>query len=572
MMRPPQDDEDVSPAERLDEAFAQLRALPVSAFVWCVVGPVPMVLALLFGWADLTDGGVPGLGVAWWAAVLTAGWVWLKVTQAFFARAVWGCLLPVGGLPALSPGGWFRRTGALLAVTAWAVPALALAALTVVPFGWVFGFFHQATALAYTHDLGGRPWRELVRASAHLTHRELWAQHLSLVMLAVLAVLVWASVFGLGLMVPYLVSVLTGVESEFTRSPLAVAVSPLYLSLTVSLSWMIFSPYGRVVHVLRAFHGLSRRTGDDVLGRLQALRSRVSGGAAVVCFLILMGVGGGALRAEPPAVETPGPAREVPAAVAADPVDTARLSQAIRDTLAQREYQWRGPGAGEAGGETATHGPLAAVKDALRSVRDGLRTLDRWLSDASRRLRQLLGRSPGGAPSGEGGGLEGDALRAFLVVGGVLVVGGGLGLAVRAWHRRRRVVGSVGAGGAAAPAVDLAGEGTLASALPEDAWLQMARVQREAGDLRLAVRAVFLATVAAMGERRLIEIGRGKSNRDYVEELRRRAVGRSDVPEVFGRSVAVFERVWYGRHDVAPEWVSEVYENHQQLTRSVPTA
>lgn len=562
------DEEEVGASERLDEAFARLRALPGSALVWCVVGPVPMVLALLFCWADQTRGGGPGFGAAGWAVVLTAVWIWLKVTQAFFARAVWACQLPAGGLPRLSPGGWFRRTGALLVVAAGAVPALVLAAVAVVPFGWVFGFFHQATALAYTHDLGVRPWRGLVGASARLAHHEWWPRHLSLLMLAVLAVLVWGSVFVLGLMVPYLVAVLTGVESEFSRSPLAVAFSPLYLWITVSVSWMILGPYGRVLHVLHAFRGLSRRTGDDLLGRLQSVRWRDGGpgGLLPVLMMMIMVAAGARVRAEPASFEVPAPV-SAPAASAAEEV---RLSQAIRDTLSQRDYQWRGRGAGAAA--ASADGVLGALKDALRSVRDGLRAFDRWLSDAGRRLRRLLGAKPGGASSGGGSGLDGDALRAFLVVAGVVAGAGGLFFGVRAWCRRRRRVAPVLAGGAAVRAVDLADETTLASALPEDGWLELARVQREAGDPRLAVRAVFLATLAALGDRRLLEIGRGKSNRDYLHELRRRSVARRDVPEVFGRSVAVFERAWYGWHDVAPEWVSELLENHQRLTGNAPSA
>jgi hypothetical protein len=90
--------------------------------------------------------------------------------------------------------------------------------------------------------------------------------------------------------------------------------------------------------------------------------------------------------------------------------------------------------------------------------------------------------------------------------------------------------------------------------------------------LRLAVRAVFLATLAALGERRLIDIARSKSNRDYAVELRLRTAARREVPEVFGRSVNVFERAWYGLHEVAPEWVQELLENHQRLTSRVPSA
>ena len=561
----------MSSPERLDEAFARLRALPVSALVWCVAGPVPMVLGLLFFWSDLTRGGRPALGAAEWAVVLAGAFIWLKIAQAFFARAVWGGLLPEGGLPALTVGGWFRRTGALLAVTAVAVPAQALAGLTVLPFGWVFGFFHHATALAYTHDLGPRPLRALARASARLCHHELLAQHLSLLMLVVLGVLVWASVFALGLLLPYLLQVVTGVESEFTRSPLAVAFSSMYFCVTVSLSWMILSPYFRVVYVLRAFHALSRRTGDDVLGRLQAVRARAAGGLVVWVMLgVLAGVGS-APAAEPVAGGSSGaPA----AALSAESADPAALSQAIRATLSERDYQWRLPLTAEAAPEVSQDGLLARLKAALKSVRDGLRELDRLLTEVGRTIRRVLGAKPPASPSegGAGSAFDGHALRGLLYVTAGVAVVVALIVAVRAWRRRGRRAVPVLTGAPSPGPVNLADEATLASALPEDEWLRLARAQSEAGDLRLAVRAVFLATLAALGEQRLIEIARSKSNRDYVRELRLRAAARREVPEVFGRSVGVFERAWYGLHEVAPEWVHELLENHQRLTTRVPAA
>jgi hypothetical protein len=567
--RPHQDDWEVSSPERLDEAFAQLRALPASALVWCVVGPVPMVLGLLFFWSDLTRGGQTALSASVWAMLLAGGYAWLKMSQAFFARAVWARLLPEGGLPVLTVGEWFRRTGALLAVAAVSVPVQALAGLTVLPFAWVFGFFHHATALAYTHDLGPRPLRALARTSVRLTHHELLAQHLSLLILVVLGVLVWASVFALGLLLPYLLKILAGVESEFTRSPLAVGLSSLYFCVTLSVSWMILSPYFRVVYVLRAFHAMSRHTGDDVLGRLQAARARAAG---VLALWVVMAVLGGGAAAEE---EAPAGASGIPP-VAVAPVheaDPAELSQAIRATLSERDYQWRLPGEAEGTPEASKTGLLASLKGALTSVRDALRELDRLLTEVGRTVRRLLGAKPQGSPS-EGAGrsaLDGNALRGILYAVAGLVVIGGLVLMLRAWRRRQRPVVTTMAGAPMAAPVDLTDEATLASALPEDEWLRMARAQSEGGDLRLAVRAVFLATLAALGEQRLIDIARSKSNRDYAVELRLRAAVRREVPEVFGRSVSVFERAWYGLHEVAPEWVQELLENHQRLTSRVPT-
>jgi len=70
--------------------------------------------------------------------------------------------------------------------------------------------------------------------------------------------------------------------------------------------------------------------------------------------------------------------------------------------------------------------------------------------------------------------------------------------------------------------------------------------------LRLALRAFYLAGLAHLGYRELIRIARFKSNREYEFELGRRARNREELLEAFAQSVKLFDRVWYGKHDVSP--------------------
>ena len=95
-----------------------------------------------------------------------------------------------------------------------------------------------------------------------------------------------------------------------------------------------------------------------------------------------------------------------------------------------------------------------------------------------------------------------------------------------------------GPAGAPAPRIDLASEETLASQLPEDEWMRLAREQLEAGDSRLAVRALFLAILSSLGEQRLIDIDRAKSNLDYRNEVRAPRAGAARC----GRSVQLERR------------------------------
>ena len=71
------------------------------------------------------------------------------------------------------------------------------------------------------------------------------------------------------------------------------------------------------------------------------------------------------------------------------------------------------------------------------------------------------------------------------------------------------------------------------------------------------MRAFYLASLAHLAERELITIARSKSNHEYERELRRRAHTLSELATVFEQSVIVFDRVWYGMHDVNAELVKD---------------
>jgi hypothetical protein len=112
---------------------------------------------------------------------------------------------------------------------------------------------------------------------------------------------------------------------------------------------------------------------------------------------------------------------------------------------------------------------------------------------------------------------------------------------------------------------NLTDENITASDLPENEWLAMAREQIAAGNLRLALRAFYLAGLAHLGERELLKITRFKSNQEYVRELGRRARSKPELLTVFGDTVLEFERAWYGLHEVTPETMGEYQRKVERI-------
>ncbi len=98
--------------------------------------------------------------------------------------------------------------------------------------------------------------------------------------------------------------------------------------------------------------------------------------------------------------------------------------------------------------------------------------------------------------------------------------------------------------------------------MPSHEWLELARAQLARGEWRLALRALYLASLASLGARGLVSLARAKTNLDYERELARRAAGRTEVVSGFRARRLSFECVWYGRvsaeESVVRAWLAEL--------------
>ncbi len=108
-------------------------------------------------------------------------------------------------------------------------------------------------------------------------------------------------------------------------------------------------------------------------------------------------------------------------------------------------------------------------------------------------------------------------------------------------------------------------ENVLANQLPEEEWQSLARDFLARGEMRLALRALFLATLASLSRMELISIAKFKSNLDYRNELRRRAYTRSELQQLFSENVSLFERGWYGIHEVNEEILAQFGMNQNRM-------
>jgi hypothetical protein len=239
------------------------------------------------------------------------------------------------------------------------------------------------------------------------------------------------------------------------------------------------------------------------------------------------------LRAMPLASATPNDAR----------LPTAEVNQQLDRVLTAPEYAWRNPSKVE-----APPGWLEQFRDWLRDLlgRFG-RALDRLGRTISRWLASLFPHVSGIPTSGADGMSTVAQILSWVTIVGAVTV---LTLILVKLISRRRVIAPP-AVLAAAPTPDLESEDTTADQLPDDEWLRLARQKVEEGDLRQALRALFLAALSLLGAQGLVLIRKSKSNFDYERELRRKLNTASGLDEIFSADRKLFERCWYGAHPVS---------------------
>ncbi|KAF0178355.1 MAG: hypothetical protein FD161_1904 [Limisphaerales bacterium] len=533
--------------ELLEEAVHLLRGAPAGVFVAYYAGAVPFVLALLYFWADMSRGALAGGRCAGGALLLAALFVWMKVWQSVFAARLRTEL--TGG----EPPRWAPRRLANVAVEHAALHAPALFFAPLLPLVIIvpeaFGFLQSLTVLA-DGEAGGL--RAAVRRAGRqaalwpLQQRTVQAVWLLFGLAAFINVVTFL-VFG-----PVLLKTFLGIETAFTRGGQWTILNTTFFASAVALAWLCLDPLLKAVYVLRCFYGLSLSTGEDL--RVDLRRARQAPGWLGAGLALLL-----TLSANVAAQDT-APATK-PAKAAA--VQAPDLSQSIERTLSQPEFAWRLP---RDKVESLAKGWLRQIMvDTVEAVKNAIEAVVEFVAKVYRKIKQFLDRwiKPG-KDSEDSGSMDwqsGVQLLVFVllaIVACVLAV-----LLVRAWRQRSKRPVVLAQAVAAAP--DLTDENTTADQLPEDDWLKLARELAGRGELRLAVRAMYLASLAHLGRRELVVIARFKSNRDYELELRRRARAWPELQGAFAENVGSFDRAWYGMHEVNADSLQRFESNVQRI-------
>jgi len=529
--------------ETIEIAVHLLRAAPVATLATYYAGALPFILGLLFFWADMSRSPfAPQHAVA--ASLGLAGlFVWLKFSQALFAHKLRTQLS--GEIPRQLTA---ARVGKILftqtALQPTALFVLPLALVPALPFPWLYAFYQSLTtqAEADTPTLRAaiaRSWRLALLWPAQ--------NHVIFAVIGLFSFFVFLSLAIAGAMLPEMFKMFFGIESVFTRGGEAM-LNTTFFATMFGLTFLCVDPILKAVYVVRVFQGESLRTGEDLRAALKPLAPAAT--RMVACFVALFILAGAApAKAEAP---TPPPS-------SAEPIQPKELDRAIGDVIQKRKYTWRAPRERVVESPEGEPGIMAKFFQRVgRMIRDGLRAVGNWLEKILRRIFGF-GPTPGSSDFGW------IMTKQMLLYGLLAVVLSAIAvLLIRFWKKRQDGI-PVTTALAVQPAPDITDENVGADQLPEDSWTTLARELLGRGELRLALRAFYLASLAHLADRNLVSLARFKSNRDYQRELQRRAHAFPKVQTLFGENVSCFDRVWYGRHEATGELVTQFAANVERM-------
>jgi len=539
--------------EIIEEAVHLLRMSPAGILASYYIGSLPFILGLLLFWADMTRSAFAYKYCAAASLGLAILFVWMKCWQGVFAYQLRARLC---GEPA--PRWTLRRIGRLATVQTMIQPSgfftLPVALIMALPLGWVYAFYQNVSAQGDGEDNGVK---KVLRRSWQ--QARLWPKqnHILLAILFLFGLFVFINLAISVSSLPRLLKGLLGIETVFTRSGWSM-LNTTFFAIICGFAYLCMDPLLKTVYVLRCFYGSSLQTGEDLKAQLKTLlRSK----AVLATLMIFLGLS--------TAMTTSVMAREDTMVPLSDHetlktgVSPGELDRSIEKVMSRREYTWRIPRERISKEDREKMGLFAVFLEwVARTVRSMTRTIGQWIEKLLDWLATFLPKAEEGRKPSETDWMTSVRGLVFVLLG--LVV---CGLAVvfwRAWRRRgkaRVVVASE-----AIPSTpDLTDDQLKADDLPVDRWLSLAREMMEKGELQLALRALYLASLAHLAEHELITIARYKSNREYELELRRKAHDQGDLVTVFSKNVVMFDRTWYGMHYVTHEEMRRFTENHERI-------
>lgn len=562
-----------APAREIaEEAVHALRSAPIAAWGAYYLGTVPFCAVMVYFLNSMAISITAQRDLPVFAALLALLFAWMKTWQARYAAQVMA-LVQGEEAPAFGPGDFWRSLCRQTPRQAAGLVALPIALATIFFYVPVYSYFQNLTVL---DGRGGEALGASARAEAMRWQKQayvlVWMLSPMLVLIATgmawlspaivllygtapsilwqvaanglafltyacspVSAVLWINLAAGATFLGMLLKTYFDIDTIFVWAPDAAMNQGLLIGIAAAC-YLIMDPVMKAAYVVRCHRGISLHNGDDLRAQLR----RAAATLAIVLALFVA-LPAAAEDAPPP----PGDAL------------SAAINQALDEELAREVYVWRGSE------------QLELEKGWIRSQVD---RLSQWFDDRIEAFQKWLRRSmeERSATDPNESGFELFSMEFLSILGHIMLVlllGALVLIALRVlaqqWKLYRQETAQLEDAVVEVP-VELEDEGALADALPEEGWLDMANTLYGRGEFRLAMRAVFLATLSALAERRFINIVRHKSNAEYLREVRLRCA--PDIAAAITHGTGLYEGVWYGRHPATPDGYAAMRLAHEKVS------
>jgi hypothetical protein len=516
----------------LEEAVHFLRLAPTTLILSYYVGSLPFILGLLYFWTDMSRYGYAADHLAVGSLGIALLFAWMKFWHAVFGMQIRSKLFGTSQ-QSWSLYRFFSLAASQTLIHSTGLFVLPLAALLMVPFGWCYTFYQNATVQVDSNmhgfrDMCKKAWRQA----------QLWPlqNHTLIAIFFLFGLVILFNISIAILVLPYLLKKFTGIETVFTLSGFHV-VNTTFAAAVLAISYFCLDPLIKTAYALRCFYGEALNSGADLKTELHSFRIKRK---IIFVFLILTSfILPYHVRGSEQIILSPTELSRIP---------SKKFERSIEEVLERREFAWRLPREKQQVEESKKTGPLVSV---MRWVLDVLEKVVKTISGWVQRLNDWLDKMwPEKNNDVLSEHYDWRSLVKYLMILLLIVLTAALVFyLVKLWRKHRTSEGQIESE-AVEQAPDLRDEGIKADELPANSWLDLAKELMAKGALRLAMRALYLATLAFLAEKELITIEIYKSNRDYQTELDRRVHPKKDLLNAFSKTVTVFECVWYGMYKI----------------------
>lgn len=518
----------------IEEAFMLLRETPLHAWIHYYLGTLPFAGALLFYLQFMSQSTNAFQYLTWASFFLALIYIWMKSWQSIFTADLLAVKTGVAGSrPTVS--GFLRIFGKHAGCQWWATVMFLLAIVVAIPFSWINAFCQSKTVLIGMEN-EPKPKTTAINQAFQFSKQH----HAISVSLLAFGFFVTLNVLSGAMVIPYAMKTLLGMDTSFSMAGFHL-LNTSFLSICGLIAYVLIDPLIKATFTLRVFYLRSQTTGEDLLAQTRMIHKQHRPAKALGVVLVLCLFHAAVFGSQ-----------QASSGEAPD-VSPENLAVQIEKVMGKAEYSWRMPR------EKMDEG---AVDQFFRQISDGIissfRSFGDWIKSVMDQLEDWLNNDKKQRQTTGSGSMPMDSILLLLVIVVFLIL---VFFLIRSRMKKKQVTPVEAAPPAAV--VNLESEEVVATDLPENEWLTMARDYLESGDLRLAMRAYFLALLAMLEDEALIKVTAAKSNMDYLRELMRRHHAFPGLCDDFKTNMRLFEKAWYGLYPVMPDEL-EVFEKNRE--------